>query len=63
MALCAGCHAYYTVRPTEWEVWIEGRMGTEARVELRRQALTIQKPDYDQIISWLEEELNAKDST
>lgn len=38
--LCAGCHLYFTLRPHEWEAWMQERLGP-VYYELQRQALSI----------------------
>ena len=55
LALCRGCHMFYTHHPLEWEAvvegWFPGRLAS-----LRKLALAAHpKPDYDVILAGLKE--------
>lgn len=50
LALCVGCHKYFTHAPIEWEDWILARIGEEKYRELRARAQAVTKPDYEAII-------------
>lgn len=39
VTLCAGHHTYYTMRPLEWEAWVDERLGEEAHRDLKHRAL------------------------
>jgi len=54
MCLCRGCHVRYTHRPLEWEQFVIGKIGAGVYASLKRKALEICKPDYDEIIKQLE---------
>lgn len=55
IALCAGCHKFYTHHPIEWEDFIVARIGQEAWDELRADAIrTDRKVDYDTVLERLE---------
>ena len=51
--LCAGCHYYFTMRPTAWTAWMQERLGEHVYEELRRLALNGPPPDYAAIIGGL----------
>ena len=53
VALCRGCHLYFTHHPIEWEDWIIERMGNVPYQMLRTRALQYGKLDYKEIIKRL----------
>lgn len=53
IALCAGCHVYFTHRPLEWEEWVVKRFGAEWYEGLKKRALKPAKPDYEAIVERL----------
>lgn len=44
-SFCAGCHTYFTLRPMEWEMWLEERWGPVLLAEMRTLALAGLKSD------------------
>lgn len=40
MALCAGCHMYFTHHPIEWEMWVDDKFGEEYLLGLKREVRT-----------------------
>lgn len=50
-ALCQGCHVYYTHRPIEWDLWMRKTMGEPLYMEIRKRALSGERPDLLQLLS------------
>jgi hypothetical protein len=47
VAMCSGCHSYFTHRPHEWKLWMRERLGEQGYWDLvRRAALPEGPPDY-----------------
>lgn len=57
VCLCAAHHIFYTNRPIEWEDWCRRELGSAVYDELRRKALTQERPDYLSVIRALKVEL------
>jgi hypothetical protein len=56
MALCRGCHRFFTDRPIEWENFVIEKIGKEIYQNLKVHALQYGKPiDYEKIITNLKE--------
>lgn len=53
VALCAGHHTFWTLRPLEWEQWAHERLGMDY-VRLRKLALEGERPDLGHVIAYLE---------
>lgn len=51
--LCQGCHLFFTMRPEEWQMWMESALG-DRYYELRDEAIHGDKPDMAVILSALE---------
>lgn len=45
VCLCRACHSYFTVRPDEFDRWVEG-MWPGRLARLRRDARTVNHPDW-----------------
>lgn len=39
VALCRGCHMFFTMRPLEWDVWVVKNIGATVYAGLKKQAL------------------------
>lgn len=60
LALCRGCHVYFTMHPAHWHEWIVERMGQAQYEALRKRAITSAgPPNYEGIIARLEVGLMA----
>lgn len=56
VALCRGCHRFFTDRPIEWEFFIKEKIGVPMYENLKVKALKHDKKiDYDEIITELKE--------
>ena len=56
MALCVGCHKWQTERVLEGQDFFIDRLGVHAYAELRRMALSNERPDYERVLASLKEE-------
>lgn len=55
IALCMGCHKFFTHRPIEWDEFIVERIGAEAYQQIRKHARrTDLRVDYDIVLPELE---------
>lgn len=60
IALCSGCHKWFTHHPIEWEDFIIARVGEEEFYAVRALACrTDIKVDYDAVLKDLEERMAA----
>jgi hypothetical protein len=55
VALCQGCHVYYTHRPLEWDAWCGTRLGSGVWWDIRNKAMHGPSPDLADVIAGLEE--------
>jgi hypothetical protein len=55
--LASGCHRFYTDHPIEWDEFMRQQLGPLAYEELRRLALKNEKPDLEETVRKLREEL------
>lgn len=46
IALCRGCHLYFTHHPIEWEEWVNTHVGSTRLAELKKKALMHQRVDW-----------------
>jgi hypothetical protein len=53
IALCAGCHIYFTHRPIEWERAIEQWFGLIHYNRVKMVAMSYDKPDYEYVVQEL----------
>lgn len=50
VCLCAAHHAYFTMRPLEWDEWVEQRITPKRYAALKREALHGDLPDVADVI-------------
>ena len=50
VALCMRCHVYFTHRPIEWGLWVEGRIGEDAYAVLRQRAVAVSTERIEDVL-------------
>lgn len=59
--ICKAHHVYYTYRPIEWGAYLVSVLGVQKYEELKRDAQTYKKIDYDKIYDYLKACEETKD--